>query len=97
MNSPLAAGQLPDEKQDLLRKANRLQWLTLAHVTAAGVVLYLALANSQAMKGAWLDDLVYHLPRTSSRPVTTGDGPTSASPMAITAPSRSHSSGLRSP
>jgi divalent metal cation (Fe/Co/Zn/Cd) transporter len=53
---------LPEEIDATLRRAIRLEWLTLAYMTSAIVFLFLTLGNSQAMKAAWLEDLVGLLP-----------------------------------
>jgi cation diffusion facilitator family transporter len=49
---------LPEDKRTKVHRVRRLQWLTVIHVLAAAVVLYIALGSSQAMKAAWLDDMV---------------------------------------
>ncbi|HEX2027769.1 MAG TPA: cation transporter [Nitriliruptorales bacterium] len=54
--------RLPEDKQRLYHRAVVLQWITLVHVTVAAVLLYLVLSGSQAMKGAWLDDLIGLIP-----------------------------------
>jgi cation diffusion facilitator family transporter len=44
------------------RKAVRLEWLTLAYMLSAVVLLFLTLGQSQAMKAAWIEDLLSLLP-----------------------------------
>jgi cation diffusion facilitator family transporter len=53
---------LPKDQRAKLERVRRLQWLTVIHVLAAAVVLFLALGSSQAMKAAWLDDIVGLVP-----------------------------------
>jgi cation diffusion facilitator family transporter len=53
---------LPPEKQPVLRRAVRLEWLTIAYLVSALTFLYLTLGNSQAMKAAWLEDMLSLLP-----------------------------------
>ncbi len=40
----------------------RLEWLTLAYLATAVVVVFLTLGGSQAMKAAWIEDLLSLLP-----------------------------------
>jgi cation diffusion facilitator family transporter len=54
--------ELPPDKHQLLEKAVRLEWLTIAYLLSAIVALYLTLGNSQAMKAAWAEDILSLLP-----------------------------------
>jgi cation diffusion facilitator family transporter len=54
--------ELPPEQERLHRRAVRLEWLTLAYLASAVGFLYLTLGSSQAMKAAWLEDLLSLLP-----------------------------------
>jgi divalent metal cation (Fe/Co/Zn/Cd) transporter len=45
-----------------LRKARRLEWLTIAYLISAVVLLALVLGSSQAMKTAWIEDLLSLIP-----------------------------------
>ena len=54
--------ELPPSLQDDLRKARRLQWIGLAYLTSCVVVVYLAMGSSQAMKVAWVEDLLSLVP-----------------------------------
>ena len=54
--------ELPPELQQTLRKARRLEWLTIAYLLSAVVLLGLVLGNSQAMKTAWAEDLLSLIP-----------------------------------
>lgn len=49
---------LPEDKQALLRQAVRLEWWTLFFLATIGVVMYLAMGSSQAMKTAWIEDVL---------------------------------------
>jgi cation diffusion facilitator family transporter len=70
--------ELPPELQRTLRKARRLEWLTIAYLISAVILLALVLGNSQAMKTAWAEDLLSLIPpiafliamRLSVRPPT---------------------------
>jgi len=54
--------ELPEEQQRERSRAIRLEWITLAVQLSVVVVLYLALGQSQAMKAAWVDDLLALVP-----------------------------------
>jgi cation diffusion facilitator family transporter len=54
--------ELPRELVDQQRKAVRLEWITLAYMASAVVLLFLTLGQSQAMKAAWIEDLLSLLP-----------------------------------
>jgi cation diffusion facilitator family transporter len=51
-------GELPPEKHELLVKAVRLEWFSIVYLLTAVVLLYLTLGNSQAMKAAWIEDIL---------------------------------------
>jgi cation diffusion facilitator family transporter len=53
---------LPPEKRQALQRGRRLTWWTLAHHVTAITALYFTLGNSQAMKVAWLEDLLSLIP-----------------------------------
>ena len=50
--------ELPLELQDVHRKAVRLEWISIGYLITAIAAIYFTLGSSQAMKGAWLEDLV---------------------------------------
>lgn len=50
------------EPQDALAKAKRLEIVSLAYLTTCVVVVYLAMGSSQAMKVAWIEDLLSLVP-----------------------------------
>jgi cation diffusion facilitator family transporter len=54
--------ELPPELQQTLHRARRLEWLTIAYLVSAIVLLALVLSNSQAMKTAWLEDILSLIP-----------------------------------
>lgn len=49
---------LPQNKQQLLDNARRLEWITLGFQVSIVIVMYLALGSSQAMKTAWVEDML---------------------------------------
>jgi cation diffusion facilitator family transporter len=68
--------ELPAEKQPAYRRAIRLEWLTIGYLITAITAIYLTLGNSQAMKTAWIEDMLSLIPpsvfliaaRTRQRP-----------------------------
>src|SRR5215218_3516220 len=54
--------ELPPDLQRTLRRARRLEWLTFAYMASAVVLLALVLGSSQAMKTAWIEDLLGLIP-----------------------------------
>lgn len=54
--------ELPEEQQAALRKAVRLAWLTIAFLATAVTAVYLVMGSSQAMKAAWMEDLLSFIP-----------------------------------
>lgn len=54
--------EYPDAARGALRKARRLEVLTLAYLVSAVILLYLVMGSSQAMRAAWLEDLLSLLP-----------------------------------
>lgn len=59
---PVREFELPHELVEQQRKAVRLEWITLAYMLSAVVLLALTLGQSQAMKAAWIEDLLSLLP-----------------------------------
>ncbi|WP_324650635.1 cation transporter [Georgenia sp. H159] len=54
--------ELPEEQQAQLRRAVRLAWLTIAFLVTAVTGVYLAMGSSQAMKAAWMEDMLSFIP-----------------------------------
>ncbi len=63
---PFRRFELPEELLPEQRKAVRLEWLTLVYMLSAVVLLALTLGQSQAMKAAWIEDLLSLLRRRPS-------------------------------
>ena len=57
--------ELPDEQQEALRKARKYEWITIAFLAASTAMVYAVLGNSQAMKAAWVEDVLSFLPPLS--------------------------------
>ena len=54
--------ELPPEKQPAYRRAIRLEWITIGYLLTAITAIYLTLGNSQAMKTAWIEDMLSLIP-----------------------------------
>lgn len=53
---------LPPHLRETLKKARKLEWITLIYLLSVTVVMYLVLGSSQAMKAAWLEDVLSLVP-----------------------------------
>ena len=60
--TPIAPFEFPEEQREALTQAKRLAWLTIAYLTSVVVLLFLVLGSSQAMKAAWVEDLLSFIP-----------------------------------
>lgn len=56
------AFEFPPEQFEALRKARRLAWWTIAYLVTVVVLMYLVMGSSQAMKTAWLEDMLSLVP-----------------------------------
>src|SRR5256885_2842567 len=56
------AVQLPEEQRQLLDRSRKLAWLSIGLLTSAAAVMALTLGQSQAMKTAWISDLLSLIP-----------------------------------
>ena len=54
--------RLPEEQRAALHKARKLEWLTIAFLAVTVTLVFLVLGSSQAMKAAWIEDLLSFLP-----------------------------------
>jgi cation diffusion facilitator family transporter len=54
--------ELPAEKERANRKAVRLEWISLGYWLTAIAAVYFALGQSQAMKAAWVEDILALFP-----------------------------------
>ena len=54
--------ELPDHLKPKFSKAKKLEWITLVYLITVVVVMYLVMGSSQAMKTAWLEDLLSLVP-----------------------------------
>lgn len=54
--------EFPPQQFEMLRKARRLEWWTIAYLLSAVVVMYFVLGSSQAMRTAWMEDMLSLIP-----------------------------------
>lgn len=54
--------ELPESLHPTLRRAIRLEVLTLAYAASVIVLMYLVMGSSQAMKAAWVEDMLMVIP-----------------------------------
>src|SRR5918993_4884460 len=50
--------EMPPDKHQKLVKAVRLEWISILYLLSAIVLLYFTLGSSQAMKAAWVEDIL---------------------------------------
>ncbi|MCO1339394.1 cation transporter [Kocuria polaris] len=55
--------QLPEDVRGKLRRAVRLEWLTLGYLVITLTLVTLVMGNSQAMKTAWVEDMLSAIPQ----------------------------------
>ncbi|MFE7845192.1 cation diffusion facilitator family transporter [Microbacterium sp. NPDC057407] len=53
---------LPPQQVNVLRRAIGLEWITIGFLAITVTLVFLVLGNSQAMKAAWLEDLLSFIP-----------------------------------
>jgi len=54
--------ELPERQIRVLHQAIRLEWITLGFLAVTVTLVFLVLGNSQAMKAAWIEDLLSFIP-----------------------------------
>lgn len=54
--------EFPQRKQADLRRAHRLEWISIAYLSSVAVLMYLVMGSSQAMKTAWAEDCLSLVP-----------------------------------
>lgn len=55
--------ELPEEQQTALRKAVRWEWFTIVYTAVTIAVIALVVGNSQAMRTAWIEDMLSLVPQ----------------------------------
>src|SRR5438270_2687847 len=54
--------EYPEEQQRLRQRAKTLSWLSIVLLLSAGTLLFFALGQSEAMKTAWVSDILTAIP-----------------------------------
>jgi cation diffusion facilitator family transporter len=54
--------EFPEDKQRVIRKARRLEWITIVYLLSVVGLVGLVLGQSQAMKAAWIEDMLSIIP-----------------------------------
>ncbi len=54
--------ELPQRQVEVLRRAVRLEWVTIGFLAVTVTLVFVVLGNSQAMKAAWIEDLLSFIP-----------------------------------
>ncbi len=62
MTARFGRTELPPEQQQLLRRAIRLEWITIAFLAVAVTLVGLTVGSSQAMRAAFFEDLLSFIP-----------------------------------
>lgn len=62
MKFPGEPYSLPEDKQQAMRRAKRLAWITLVLMASVTAVIGLAMGSSEAMKAVWIEDLLSLIP-----------------------------------
>lgn len=61
----LGRTDLPREQQEALRKAIAWEWITIGYTSATIAVIAFVVGGSQAMKTAWIEDMLSLIPQVS--------------------------------
>lgn len=62
MTVSFGIAELPEKEREVLRRSIRLEWITLGFLAVTVTLVFLVLGNSQAMKAAWIEDLLSFIP-----------------------------------
>jgi len=62
MKFPGEPFRLPEDKQQAMRRARRLSWITIAFMISIIAVIGLTMGSSEAMKAVWIEDLLSLIP-----------------------------------
>ena len=58
MATRFGKNELPPTQEESLRRAIRIEWFTIAFLAVAIALIYVVMGNSQAMKAAWIEDML---------------------------------------
>lgn len=59
---PQPAFYHPPDRERLLARATRLEWITIAYLVSVIILMYLVTGSSQSMKTAWIEDMLSLVP-----------------------------------
>ncbi|EMY32473.1 Co/Zn/Cd cation transporter [Arthrobacter crystallopoietes BAB-32] len=62
MTARFGRAELPEDLERVLHKAVRIQWITIGALAVTVTMVFLAMGNSQAMKAAWIEDMLSFAP-----------------------------------
>ncbi|MFY9678825.1 MAG: cation transporter, partial [Glutamicibacter protophormiae] len=54
---------LPHEQKQLMRRAAKLEWISIGYAACTIALVALVVGNSQAMRTAWIEDMLSVLPQ----------------------------------
>src|SRR5215217_5154215 len=54
--------RLPEDKQQAMKRAKRLAWITIAFMISIIAVIGITMGSSEAMKAVWIEDLLSLIP-----------------------------------
>lgn len=66
MTRKFGRAELPESQAKNLRQAVRIQWFTIGFLVVTITVIYLVMGSSQAMKTAWIEDILSLAPPIGS-------------------------------
>lgn len=59
---PLPAFYHPPDREKLLARATRLEWITVAYLVVTIGLMYMVMGSSQSMRTAWIEDMLSLVP-----------------------------------
>ncbi|HAY43689.1 MAG TPA: cation transporter, partial [Micrococcaceae bacterium] len=62
---PEAGTHLPEEQQQQMRRATKLEWISIGYAACTITLVALVVGNSQAMRTAWVEDMLSVLPQAA--------------------------------
>jgi divalent metal cation (Fe/Co/Zn/Cd) transporter len=59
---PLPSFYHPPDRERLLARATRLEWITIAYLLSVIALMYMVMGSSQSMRTAWIEDMLSLVP-----------------------------------
>lgn len=94
-----AAGtHLPPEQRELMARAAKLEWISIGYTALTITLVALVVGNSQAMRTAWIEDMLSVLPQLAIFGITAvhPEGSSALAPLRLPPVHGSRASGRRS-